>query len=433
MREKFPSGEAMLFVEEETTSSTERKPMTKQLMVGIDLHSNNLFCGVVDSDGKRVFERKLPCELGVVLRALAPFKERIAAVAVESTYNWYWLVDGLQDAGYEMRLANPAGMEQYSGLKHGDDRTDAYFLAELLRLNILPTGHICDRHLRSVRDLLRRRMLLVRQRTSLILSVKCLHARTLGQALGADEVKTMSAREAQEGFTHPADQLVGKVEVTMIAELGKGIRQVEKMVLAMTRPMPGYKVLLGLPGVGKILALTITLETAGVARFPTAGNYASYCRCVKSLRLSNGKKKGEGNGKCGNKYLSWAYVEAANFAKRYDEESRRFFDRKTARTNNIVATKALACKLAKAAWHMMSQGSPYDPRRMFPNAAHGAKTPGFNALKPIPQAGMPERKSLPVPVCGIRTEGGARVASQQSPILRFGKKQSNPKPKTGKI
>src|SRR4030095_12767125 len=135
--------------------------MTKQLMAGMDLHSNNLFCGMVDGEGKRVFEKKLPCVLSQVLQALAPFKERLDTIAVESTYNWYWLVDGLQDADYQTVLANPAAMEQYSGLKHTDDKSDAFWLAEMLRLKILPTGYICERPLRSVRDLLRRGILLL--------------------------------------------------------------------------------------------------------------------------------------------------------------------------------------------------------------------------------------------------------------------------------
>src|SRR5437867_10345847 len=110
--------------------------MTKELMAGMDLHSNNLFCGIVDAQGKRVFEKKLPCALPQVLQALAPFKERLDTIAVESTYNWYWLVDGLQDAGHRVVLANPAGMQPYSGLKHSDDKSDAFWLAEMLRLKI---------------------------------------------------------------------------------------------------------------------------------------------------------------------------------------------------------------------------------------------------------------------------------------------------------
>jgi len=156
--------------------------MTMKCMAGIDLHSNNLFCAIVDMDGKRIFEKRLPCHLESVLAALKPFKRRLEKIAVESTYNWYWLVDGLQDHGYPVVLANPAAMEQYNGLKHADDKSDGFFLAEMLRLKILPTGNICDRAVRPVRDLLRRRIGLVHKRTSLILSLKSLHTRMTGRA-----------------------------------------------------------------------------------------------------------------------------------------------------------------------------------------------------------------------------------------------------------
>ena len=404
--------------------------MTKKLMAGIDLHSNNLVCGIVDVAGQHVFEKKLPCDLPTVLQALKPFQKRLKSIAVESTFNWYWLVDGLEDAGYDTKLANPAAMQQYSGLKQTDDKSDAFWLAEQLRLNILPTGHICDRKLRSVRDLLRRRLMLVRKRTSLILSLKSLHARTLGRSLSLGEAKVISVEQAQKNFAHPADRLIAGVEVELIGQLTASIKKTEKLVLAMTKVLPSYPVLQSLPGVGTILALTITLETADVKRFPTAGDYASYCRCVESRRLSNEKKKGENNVKCGNKYLAWAYVEAANFAKRYDEQCRQFWDRKAARTNQIVATKALACKLSKAAWHMMSQETMYDPKRMFPGVEPECKNPpgpGFIALAPNPQTNLPGRKKTSIPACGIRAEDGAQVACQQSPILRSGKKQNDGK------
>jgi len=172
--------------------------MTTKLMAGIDLHSNNLFCAIVDMNGKRVFEKKLPCDLESVLQALKPFKKRLEKVAVESTYNWYWLVDGLQDDGYPVVLANPAAMQQYDGLKHADDKSDGFFLAEMLRLDILPTGHICDRQVRPVRDLLRRRMGLVHKRTSLILSLKSLHTRMTGRDLGTGRIKAMEPAEAEK-------------------------------------------------------------------------------------------------------------------------------------------------------------------------------------------------------------------------------------------
>jgi transposase len=335
-------------------------------MAGIDLHSNNLFCGIVDLEGKRVFEKKLPCDLPAVIKALKPFKQRLETIAVESTYNWYWLVDGLQDHGYPVVLANPAAMQQYDGLKHADDQSDGFFLAEMLRLKILPTGYICERQWRAVRDLLRRRMGLVHKRTSLILSLKSLHTRTTGQDLSLSRLKALEPKDAEKLFRHPADQLITRLDLQLVEQLRQSIEKIETTILAEVKRMPNYQVLQTIPGVGKILGLTITLETVEPKRFASAGDYASYCRCVDSRRMSNGKKKGENNGKCGNKYLAWAFVEAANFAKRYDDSCRKFYDRKAAQVNRIVATKALACKLAKAAWHMMSENTHYDVQRIFP-------------------------------------------------------------------
>ena len=207
-------------------------------MAGIDLHSNNLFCAIVDMDGKRVFEKKLPCELESVLAALKPFKKRLEKIAVESTYNWYWLVDGLQDHGYPVVLANPAAMQQYDGLKHADDKSDGFFLAEMLRLNILPTGHICDRAARPVRDLLRRRMGLVHKRTSLILSLKSLHARMTGQDLGTGRIKALEPKDAENLFAHPADQLITRLDLALVGQLGQSIQAIEARFWPQSRSCP---------------------------------------------------------------------------------------------------------------------------------------------------------------------------------------------------
>ena len=109
------------------------------------------------------------------------------------------------------------------------------------------------------------------------------------------------------------------------------------------------------------------------------GNFASYCRTVEAKRTSNRKKKGENNSKCGNKYLAWAFVEAANFARRYDAQCRKWFDRKAAKTSNVIATKALACKLAKAAWYLMAEGTDYDPHECLGNRQQRNENLNFGA------------------------------------------------------
>ena len=329
-----------------------RRPKDK-LIAGMDLHSNNVVIGVINHDGKRVAHRKLECDLKQVTQFLKPLKPQLQSMAVESTFNWYWLVDGLRAADYPIDLANPAKIEQYNGLKHADDKDDAFHLVELQRLDILPKAYVYDPELRPVRDLLRRRGNLVQQRTALLLSFKSLYARTTGQSLDLSEAKTMEPKQAPQLYEHPANQLIAQVQAEHIQALGKSISRIEKGVLASAREIPLYEKLLTIPGIGRILGMTITMEVGDVHRFKTNGDFASYCRMVDAKRLSNGKCKADNNQKCGNKYLAWAFVEAAHYARRHDEHCRRWYDRKAAKTSKVIATKALGCKLAKAAWHVM--------------------------------------------------------------------------------
>jgi len=128
-----------------------------RLYAGIDLHSNNNFIGVIDEQDRRLFQKRLPNRLEEILQALEPFKESLEDIVIESTYNWYWLGDGLMEQGYRVKLANPAKFEKYNDLKYSDDKSDTFFLTEMERLNILPTGHLYPREERGIRDLLRRR------------------------------------------------------------------------------------------------------------------------------------------------------------------------------------------------------------------------------------------------------------------------------------
>ena len=265
-----------------------------------------------------------------------------------------------------MHLANPAGIQKYKGLKHSDDRSDAFWLAEMLRLGILPEGHIYPKEDRPVRDLLRKRGHLVRLRTSLINSLQNIITRSTGGFLSGDKMKQLKrdhVAEVLHGAEHLA--LTGSVCKKVIDTLTRQIKTIEKAALKSVRPLPQYTCLTAMPGVGVILGLTITLETGNIGRFVGVGNYASYCRKVPVSWTSNDKKKGRGNKKNGNKYLSWAFAEAAEMARRFDPTVRAWYNRKAARTNTMVARSALAHKLARAAYHMMKEGQSFDEKRLF--------------------------------------------------------------------
>ena len=335
------------------------------LYTGIDLHSNNGFYGILNEKGERIFQKKLPNELPRVLKTLELFKKDIKAITVESTYNWYWLVDGLMDAGYPVDLANPAGMTQYNGLKHADDKSDAFFLAELLRLHILPKGYIYPREERAVRDMLRRRMLLVQQRTTHILSFQSMISRQTGSGMSCRTIKALKEEDIQDYLNDEYLILIGETNISVIRHLTEKIRRFEKEVQKRVKIKPEYEKIQTVPGIGKILVLTIMLETGPISRYAGAGNYASYCRTVKAIHTSNNKKKRNLNKKNGNKYLGWAYVEAANFMRRWCPEAKRYHQKKMARSKQVVATKSLASKISKACYYIMRDQVDFDVKKMF--------------------------------------------------------------------
>jgi len=332
---------------------------------GIDLHSSNSYIGIIDEQNQRQFGKRLPNSLSQILVALEPYREDLEAVVVESTYNWYWLVDGLQQEGYKVNLANPSAIKQYEGLKHTDDKWDAFWLAQMKRLNILPEGYIYPKEDRPVRDLLRRRLLFVRQRTSQILSLQSAIERNLSLKMSGNAIKKLKEEEVEDLFDSPYLVLTAKSNIAAIQFLTKRIKLIEKAVKSEVELRKEFHLLKTIPGIGDILTLTIMLEVGDICRFPKVGNYSSYCRCVKSEKLSNGKKKGKNNTKNGNKYLSWAYVEAANFAIRFSPEAQKFYQRKMAKTNGIVAIKALSNKLARASYYIMRDQITYDPSKLF--------------------------------------------------------------------
>jgi len=336
-----------------------------ELYAAIDLHSNNSVLVVTDAEDHVVFAKRLRNDLQMIVTALRSCSGDIRAVAVESTYNWYWLVDGLREVGFDVRLVNTAAVKQYEGLKHGDDFSDGKHLAQLLRLGILPQGYIYPPEQRAVRDLMRKRSQLVHQRTAQILSIHNLLARNLARSVKGDDIKRLEDSEI-EGLALLEDQRRAlRANVAVMRCLEEQIRLLERAILAKGRLRQEFHGLKTVSGIGDVLALTIALETGDIQRFASAGKFASYARMVDSRRESNGKSKGVGNRKCGNKHLSWAFIEAAHCAVRYDPSIRRFYQRKRAKGLAVVAIKAVAHKLARACYHIMRDGVPYDGTRAF--------------------------------------------------------------------
>lgn len=333
---------------------------------GIDLHASSNHIALIDGDRRRVMRRKLANDPELILEVLKPYKADLVGVVVESTYNWYWLVDLLMDEGYKVHLANPCAIQRYTGLKHGDDIHDAFWLAELLSLGVLPEGYIYPKEARPVRDLLRKRQHLVRLRTSLILSLENVLARNCGVKVNSDHIKQLTEDHVSPYLVSNEDlALVGSVSKESIDFLTGQIRRIESVVLKKVKLEEPYQKLLTIPGAGRIVGSTIMLETGPISRFRKVGNYVSYCRKVSSKWVSNEKVKGKGNRKNGNGYLAWAFSEAAESARRFHRPSRNFYNRKLSCSNFMVAHNAVAHKLARAAYYIMRDNVSFDETRLY--------------------------------------------------------------------
>lgn len=336
-----------------------------KLYGAIDLHSNNNVAVLIDEKDEVVYRKRLPNDLQVIIEQLSAYHVALQGIVVESTYNWYWLVDGLMERGYRVHLANTAAIQQYNGLKYTDDDSDARWLAHLLRLGVLPQGYIYPREQRPVRDLLRKRSQLVRQRTANLLSIQNLITRNTGTSISANRIKALDSRGVDKLLPDRELALAVKANLSVMSSADEQTEILEQTITQRVKLRPHFSFLKTVPGIGQILALTIMLETGEITRFSSVGNFASYCRCVGSQKLSNGKRKGSGNTKNGNKYLGWAFVEAANYAIRFNARIKGFYQRKKSKTNGIVAIKAVAHKLCRACYYIMKDRVAFDVTKAF--------------------------------------------------------------------
>jgi transposase len=233
------------------------------------------------------------------------------------------------------------------------------------RSGVLPQGYIYPKEERAVRDLLRKRSQLVHQRTANLLSIQNLVTRNTGRSISANRIKGLDAPEVDELLPDGDLALAVKANLSVMSSADEQTQMLERTIRDRVKLRPEFTFLKTVPGIGQILALTIMLETGDIRRFPSVGNFASYCRCVGSQKISNGKRKGSGNTKNGNKYLAWAFVEAANFAIRFHPKIKSFYQRKKAKGHGVLAIKAVAHKLCRACYYIIKDRVPFDIAKAF--------------------------------------------------------------------
>src|SRR2546430_22939 len=238
-----------------------------KLYGAIDLHSNNNVTVLIDEQDQVVYQKRLPNDLSLIAQQLSGYQDALQGIVVESTYNWYWLVDGLMDQGHRVHLANTAAIQQYEGLKYTDDHTDARWLAHILRLGVLPEGYIYPKEERAVRDLLRKRGQMVRQRTANLLSLQNLITRNTGSSISSNRIKTLDSETVDALLPNPDLALAVKANLAMIQCADGQIDILERTVTDRVKLRAEFSFLKTEPGIGQILALSIMLVYDKIHRY----------------------------------------------------------------------------------------------------------------------------------------------------------------------
>jgi len=335
---------------------------------GIDLSARESHLCVVDENLSIHLQMKAANELTRICDLLEPFKPHLQIV-VESTFNWYWLVDGLADRGFQVCLAHTLGLAMITHAKVKTDRRDAFTLAKLLRAGVIPRAYIYPASTRPVRDLLRRRQKVVALRAQEYGALRQLLLREGLLSCSRNEIKLAEEEDLVEWFSHPLVVMSASHQLERIELLSRQIQQLEQQVLDLTSDNRDYKRLLKISGIGRILALTILYEVGEVSRFKSVRQFSSYCRLVPGVAQSGSVSRRGRSSKQGNHYLKSAFNQAAVVAVRSYARIRRCYERHLARhrggARKLVAYNVVAHKLAQAVYIVLKQGEDYREEILF--------------------------------------------------------------------
>jgi len=335
---------------------------------GIDLSARDSHLCVIDDHQSILLQQKVSNELPRLLDLLTPFRPNLQIV-VESTFNWYWLVDGLTDLGFDVCLAHTLGLFMITAAKVKTDRRDAFTLAKLLRAGVIPKAYIYPAQTRPVRDLLRRRLHVVRLRAHEYGSLRQLLLREGILSSSRNEINQAEEEDLQEWFSHPLVVLNASQQLERIELLTRQIADLEQTILGLTKENGDYKRLLTIPGIGKILALTIHYEVGEISRFANERQFSSYCRVIPGVAQSGTvNRRGRGS-KQGNHYLKNAFSQAAVAAVRNYPKIRRCYEKQLQRhrggARKLVAYNVIAHKLAVAVYHLLKKEGEYREELLF--------------------------------------------------------------------
>jgi transposase len=331
---------------------------------GIDLHARSMYLCVLSHDGEILLHQNLRCDPAVFLEAVAPYREDLV-VAVECIFTWYWLADLCARENIPFVLGHALYMKAIHGGKAKNDKIDALKIASLLRGGMIPMAYVYPREMRSTRDLLRRRLYLVRKRGQLLAHIQNTHHQYNLPEPSRKILYKVNREGLVDRFDDPAVRKSLSIDLELVGHYDHLIRDLELDLVRTAKvhdPQTFFR-LKSLPGVGKILAMTLLYEIHDIGRFPRVQDFASYARLVKCSRESSGKRLGTGGAKIGNVHLKWALSEAAVLFLRANPRAQAFLQKLRRKHGRGKALSILAHKLGRAVYFMLQRDMVFDMQK----------------------------------------------------------------------
>lgn len=339
---------------------------THSYYCGVDLHARTMYLRLADHQGTILVDQNLPCEPAAFLRAVGPYKHDLVVTA-ECIFCWYWLADLCTQHGITFVLAHALYLKAIHGAKAKNDPVDADKLLVLLRAGAIPVAYVYPPAMRATRDLLRRRLYFTRKRAELFSHIQnTFHQYNLIKPSGEMNSAKHRTRLA-ECFVDPIVRATIEADLQLCSVFDTLIKDLEKRIGQQARLDDALSLVLlhSIPGVGKILALTLLYEIHTIDRFPRVQDFSSYCRLVKPEHSSAGKRVGSGGAKIGNAHLKWAFSEAAVCFLHRNPRGQVFIKRLRKRYGRGKALSILAGRLGRATYFMLRNKRPFDRERFF--------------------------------------------------------------------
>ena len=331
---------------------------------GVDLHARTMHLCILDSRGQVCLSENMDTTPAQFLAAIAPCREDLV-VAVECIFTWYWISDLCAEEGIAFVLGHALYMKAIHGGKAKNDRIDAHKIAALLRGGMIPQAYVYPPQMRATRDLLRRRMGLVRYRARIQAHIQNTHHQYNMNAPGARISYKANRVGVANHFSDDSARLMVETDFETIGHLETTIKKIEAYLVRTAKvddPL-AFHLLRTIPGVGPIISLTLLYEIHDINRFPRVQEFASYSRLIKCSKSSGGRQLGTSGAKIGNAHLKWAFSEAAVLFLRKNGPGQKYANKLRRKHNKGKALSVLAHKLGRATYFMLKRETAFDMKR----------------------------------------------------------------------